>query len=420
MVAEPHDELAEKAVLGAMLDSDRAIPTAAELLQPDDFYRPAHGYVFATILDLQANQGSVTPILVSQELERWGQLRQVGGAPALFDLYQHGCPLESIAAHAQIILNKAKLRAIAAMANRLLSLAHAGTATTAEVDEILAQAEREFTKNKPPSGAISFDELINSWRSEPEARPSIRTPWPELNTMLNGGMQRGRLYTIAARPGAGKSLAALNVLIDACFWGRRSLLFSLEMGRDEVAARILARGATTPLGELLQRRLDLESTHRIDQFYNDNQGSQFYLIDRETITVEQIISEAQQLGPLDVIAVDYLQLVQPTDRRVSREQQVAHMSRMLKIAARQLDCAVVACCQLNRGNVKDNGKMRKPTISDIRESGAIEQDSDCVLLLSPVEDDPTMIDLIVGKNRQGRTGDLQLEIDGRFATLSAA
>lgn len=416
-MVEPHDELAEKAVLGTMLDSDRSIPIVSDILQPTDFYRPVHGAIFATIIDLQANQGAVTPILVSQELERRGQLRQAGGAVALFDLFQSAVPVESIAAHAQIVRDKAKLRDLAAMGNRLLTLAHSGVATSAEVDEVLAQAELEFAEHKTPSAALSFDELINTWRNEPDVRPSIRTPWPDLNTMLNGGMQRGRLYTIAARPGAGKSLGALNLLMDSAFWGRRALLFSLEMGRDEVAARILARGSSTPLGDLLQRRLDLESTHRIDQFYNENQGSQFYLIDRETITVEQIIAQAQQLGPLDVVAVDYLQLVQPTDRKVSREQQVAHMSRMLKIAARKLDCVMIAACQLNRGNIKDNGKMRKPTISDIRESGAIEQDSDCVLLLSPVEDDPTVVDMIIGKNRQGRTGELQLEMDGRFATL---
>lgn len=403
-----------------MLLSSKAINEASELLEAEDFYAPAHQSIFASIVSLAATEEAVDAVVLGHELTRRKQLRKVGGHAYLLTLVESAPIAHNVTAHARVVLDKAKLRRLAQLANEMLALSRTDAATSAEVDEVIARAEGELTQHKTASRALSFDELIDTWRNDDTIRPAIATPWPELNTLLNGGLERGRLYTIAARPGGGKSVMAMNLAMHAALYDRRAALFSIEMGRKEVAARILAWGSTTPLGDLLARRLDLESSQRMDEFQNQMKGAGFYLVDKESITVEQIVAEAKQLAPLDILAVDYLQLVQPTDRRVPREQQVAHMSRVLKIAARQLDCAVVNLCQLNRGNIKDNGRARKPLISDIRESGAVEQDSDCVLLLSPVEDDPGMVDLCVGKNRQGRTGDLQLEFNGRFAELRAA
>jgi replicative DNA helicase len=247
----------------------------------------------------------------------------------------------------------------------------------------------------------------------------IPTPWWEVNSWLNGGLAKGRLVTIGGRPSVGKSLGGLNIAAFAAENGHPAIFFSLEMSRQEVTNRILACGTDVEMSDLIRRKLEREELDRISDYANRFNDMPLWVDDREKVTVEQIAARCRTVPNLEVAVVDYLQLVTASDSRVSREQQVAHISRSLKIMARGLDIAVVVAAQLNRGPVKD-GKPRDPTIADLRESGAVEQDSDQVLLLHRPDDDEAAVRLICGKNRVGRTGSVDLHFEGRFARLSSS
>jgi replicative DNA helicase len=247
----------------------------------------------------------------------------------------------------------------------------------------------------------------------------IPTPWWEVNSWLNGGLAKGRLVTIGGRPSVGKSLGGLNIAAFAAENGHPAIFFSLEMSRQEVTNRILACGTDVEMSDLIRRKLEREELDRISDYANRFNDMPLWVDDREKVTVEQIAARCRTFPNLEVAVVDYLQLVTASDSRVSREQQVAHISRSLKIMARGLDIAVVVAAQLNRGPVKD-GKPRDPTIADLRESGAVEQDSDQVLLLHRPDDDEAAVRLICGKNRVGRTGSVDLHFEGRFARLSSS
>lgn len=399
--------------------SKKAVADVGGFLTPSDFYRPVHEHICVAIYAVTSAGEAADAITVAAELEKRGQLRKVGGAPYLHTLTSTTPTAANAEYYARIVVDKARLRRVGELGARLQQLAFLEATTTDEVNECLGKAEEFFRAvHEPDDKSAGFDDLIAGWREWQEnSATAIATPWEALNLRLNGGLERGKLYVLAARPGLGKSVGALNITSNAAAWGFRSTLFSLEMGKNEVASRLLAAGATVNLSSINLKRLDLEELHAVDNWVATNKGMPIQVVDRETITVEQIVSHCRAVGPLDVVAVDYMQLIRATDPRVSREQQVAHMSRSLKIAARELNVAMVVCAQLNRGPVRD-GKPRAPTIADLRESGAIEQDADVVLLLHNDEDDPGFVQMIIGKNRNGKTGDIVLTFEGQFARIT--
>lgn len=239
----------------------------------------------------------------------------------------------------------------------------------------------------------------------------IPTPWEPLNEILAGGLHPGRSYLIAGRPGGGKSLALTNIAAHAAENGHKGLLFSLEMGHIEIASRIIAAGANAEYGQITRRDIDAYNMAEIAEYLDRARGMPLWVCDDASISVERIREDARdamRTMQLDFIAVDYAQLLRPTDSRDNRERQIAEISRNLKILSKELDLAVVTACQLNRAPSKEK---RPPTIAELRESGALEQDSDVIILLhhSVIDDMPTgEVDLIVGKNRTGKLATVTL------------
>lgn len=413
---QPHDELAEQSLLGAMMIANQTIPHVMGRVEAADFYLPKHQWIYSAISAIFSVGGAVDPVAVGTELEKAGQFRKIGGAPYLLDLTQV-VPLASNAnRYADVVLEKAKLRRMGELGVRLQQLS---LTEGHDSSELIAQAQQYFREvDRPDSSAVSFAELVEIWQKwDEQSDDMIATPWPEVNDWLNGGLAKGRMVTIGGRPSVGKSLGGLNIASYAAQNGRTAVFFSLEMSKPEVATRVLAWGASAEMGELTRRRLTADGLAKVSRFALDNKLIPLWVDDRERITVEQIAAKCRAIPKLDVIVVDYLQLVTASDPKASREQQVAHISRSLKILARELDVAVVVAAQLNRGPVKD-GKPRDPTIADLRESGAVEQDSDQVLLLHRDADDEGVVHMICGKNRTGKTGRAQLLFEGNFARLS--
>lgn len=411
------DDVAERSLLGAMMLSPKMISHVVDFVGASDYFIPKHAEVHRAIVDMWGAGRDIDAVTVAAELESRGELARVGGAPYLLSLIQETPFAPNAGAYAEAVRQRSRLRQLHQLGIRLQLLS---TQEGHTADELIGEAQQFFTAlDRPDGGAASFPDLIESWRDwEVGSASVIPTPWWPVNDWLHGGLARGRLVTIGGRPSAGKSLMGLNLAVNAAERGHSTLLFSLEMGRQEVAARILSAGGDVDMGQIMRRRLDLESSQRIDEYADSHKSMPLLVDDRERITVEQIAAKCRSIHSLELAVIDYLQLVSPSDRSLSREQQVSHMSRSLKILSRQLDIAVVCCAQLNRGPVRD-GKPRDPTVADLRESGAVEQDSDVVLLLHrDMEDD--VLKIICGKNRSGKTGTAELQFEGRYARLTSA
>lgn len=416
----PQDLLAEQCVIGSALMSQSALNELLPVLGVADFYKPANAQIWAAITALSNAGEPVDAMTVARELEVRGELVRSGGAPYLLSCMEVTPSALNAHAYARITADKARLRRMDELGTRLKQLAHTDATTSDEVATLLGEGERLFrSQHEPASEAVGFGAMVSSWEAwQANEESYIKTPWPSLNERLNGGLQRGRLYTIGARPGVGKSVAALQIVQNAAFWGFPSTYFTLEMSKDEVTSRLIASGAAVDFGRIMRKQLHLEDRSKVDSYLSTSTSLPLQVVDLASVTVEQIVAHCRTVPDLAVVAVDYLQLLRASDSKVSREQQVSHMSRQLKIAARELNVAMVACSQLNRGSLL-NGKVRAPTLGDLRESGAIEQDSDVVLLLHSDEDDPGVLQIIIAKNRNGRMGDLAAGFEGHYQRIVA-
>ncbi|PVB19769.1 replicative DNA helicase [Mycobacteroides abscessus] len=404
----PNSEQAEQSVLGAMLLSKSAIAEVVDKIAGKDFYRPNHQLIFDTIVSMWTAGEPVDPVTVSHALDEIGQLSRVG-APYLLTLYQTCPTAANVGYYSNIIVEKSKLRKVIEAGTRLVQFGYAGEAGT-DVDEIVSRAEQEIRGlSEPSTDGVWFKDLVKELDVQAEA--TIPTPWPELNHLLNGGWMRGGLYAIGGRPGFGKSAVAMNASMFCAERDLRTLLVCMEMPRGQVMRRMAAAGAGVNLSELIRGSWDLEADRRIQNYIDTNLTMPFKLLDKTAMTVENVISHCRKDGPFDVIVVDYLQQLKASDRRDSRERQIAHMSWSLKQLALEMDAVVLAPTQLNRGPMQQNGKMRAPVLTDLRESGGIEQDCDGVILLHYPENEIDFVDFVVAKNRNGSEGSITLRFD---------
>jgi replicative DNA helicase len=418
----PQDLAAEQACLGGMLLSETAIIDATAILTAEDFYRPNNAAVFAAIVELVAAGEPVDAITTGALLQSKGVLVRVGGAPYLHTLIEMVPAASNAGFYAKIIAAKARLRRMGELGQRLQQLAYEDSASAEDVDTLIGQGEKFFrTQHRASTKADGFNDLVAAWR-EDQSREirAIPTPWKQLNEFLNGGLRRGQLAIVGGRPSEGKSNAGLNMVQHAATWGYSGLVFSVEMPKLEVTARLLAAGAGVRLAHLIQHNLDMDTETKIQKFVDDSNNVKLEVVDEERLTVEQIVSHCRSKKDLDIVFVDYLQLLAPTDSRIDRRLQIAHVSRSLKVAARELDVVMVVAAQLNRGPIDSKtGKMRSPIASDIGESGAVEQDADVVLLLNRDAKDANIVSIVIGKNRNGRKGAIEMRFQGAQARLGA-
>lgn len=301
--------------------------------------------------------------------------------------------------------------------------------TDAPYSEVLEMAHdklSDMTREESDDTILTMKSAVDSWQQrmgEPAERNRILpTPWDELNALLNGGLNPGRLYTVGARPGVGKSITGANVAQFAAQNGHPAMIFSLEMSAFEVTSRLVSSAAEVELGRIMGHNLDDWAERKIGDFLKSDTDIPLFIADKPGVTIEWIASQSRaikRLHGLEVIVVDYLQLIRPADTRVPREQQVAQMSWALKMLARDLDVAVILMAQLNRQSVSEK---RPPEASDLRESGAIEQDSDGIWLLHTVVDAHNMptgeVDVFIRKNRQGKQGTVRLASRTNYAKFS--
>lgn len=405
-----------------MMLSDKVIPQVMEVLNADDFYRPVHTTIYTVIVDLHSLGSPIDATIVGAELDRRGKLRNIGGAPYLLELIQVVPTADSAPHYARIVSEKATRRRLEVFGTRCKELAHTGDSD--DIESVVAQAEEFLREVRRPreKQATVFNDLVMDWQSWVEAGAAddiIQTPWFKVNEMLGGGLHKGRVYVFAGRPGMGKSISVLNIAeIAAGMQSRSVMIFSLEMPRYEVASRLLASGAEVSFQQVIRRNMRGDTEDRIKHYAAQHADMKLYCVDKANITVEQIVAHCRAVKGLDLVVLDYIQLVRATDRRLKRHEAIAHVSRTLKVIAKELNVAVAVAAQLNRQNVDPKtGKARVPVLTDLGESGAIEADADAVLFLHRPDEDDGTVDIVVAKNRSGLTGIVPLIFIGQQARL---
>ncbi|MGJ5826631.1 replicative DNA helicase [Streptomyces ossamyceticus] len=425
----PQDLDAEQSVLGGMLLSKDAIADVVELLKGADFYKPAHETIYQAILDVYAKGEPADPITIAAELTKRGEITKVGGASYLHTLVQTVPTAANAEYYAEIVHERAVLRRLVEAGTRITQM---GYAADDDVDEIVNRAQAEIfavTEQRTTEDYLPLGDIMEGALDEIEAIGSrsgemtgVPTGFTDLDQLTNG-LHPGQMIIIAARPAMGKSTLALDFARAASIKNNLpSVIFSLEMGRNEIAMRLLSAEARVALHHMRSGTMTDEDWTRLARRMPDVSAAPLYIDDSPNLSMMEIRAKCRRLkqrNDLKLVIIDYLQLMQSGKRSESRQQEVSDMSRNLKLLAKELELPVIALSQLNRGPEQRTDK--KPMVSDLRESGSIEQDADMVILLHREDayekESPRAgeADIIVGKHRNGPTATITVAFQGHYS-----
>jgi replicative DNA helicase len=426
----PQDVLAEQSVLGGMLLSKDAISEVVEILRERDFYRPAHELIYDAILDLYSRGEPADPVTVSAELTKRGDLTRAGGAPYLHTLISSVPTAANASYYAKIIRERAIMRRLVEAGTKIVQL---GYTIEGEVDEAVNQAQAEVhavTERRAAEDYIQLSELLPAAFDEIEKISSgvvgegVKTGFKDLDALTHG-FHPGNMIVLAARPAVGKSTLGLDIARYASIHkGDTSVIFSLEMSRSEITMRMLSAEARVPLNNIRSGALSDEEWARMARRMGEISEAPLFIDDSPNLSLMEIRAKARRLKQrhnLKLIVIDYLQLMTSGKRVENRQQEVSEFSRQLKLLAKELNVPVVAISQLNRSPEQRSDK--KPMLSDLRESGSIEQDADVVILLhrDDLYDQQARsgeADLIVAKHRNGPTRTITVSAQLHFARFT--
>jgi replicative DNA helicase len=418
-----HDDDAERIVLGALMTDPRIVDDVlASGITAEDFYEPRHEIIFAAILDASRASEPHTATEVAQRLSM-DDLRRAGGATYLLELISAVPTAANGPYQARKVVSFARLRFAQQVATRLGEMAEHANAD--DVDAVVEAMRAEFderTANRTRGDLVSFGDLLTAAMDRWETTDDtvLPTGWLDLDECLNGGLRPGHLCVIGARPAVGKSVAASGLAAHAASRGVGTLFVSLEMPRGEVVDRVAANVGQIDLSHITRRDLDDLDWQRAARVMQTASAWPLYVDDRSGNTVTNIRARARDLHRakgLGLVVVDYLQIVRPHDRRSSREQQVSEIAKGLRAIGRELSVPVVALAQVNREAAKSG---ERPTMAQLRESGAIEADADEVILLHRDDkESPGEIEFNIEKNRHGRTGKVTLAWAPHYARIAS-
>lgn len=418
----PQNIEAELNVLGAILLDNEVLHDVVQLLKPEDFYRDNHQVIYRVIRDLYDQGRPVDFIILTEELTRRDQLEAVGGHETVLNIVGGTAHSANALYHARIVRDKAIGRQLIQISNETLRDAFSNNFTA---DELIEAAERrvfQIAEDQATGETVEIRDVVAAAMERITARAESRHPVTGVGTGyfdlddMTGGFQATQLVILAARPSMGKTALALNICEYVVLELKKAVLFvSLEMGQLELAERLLCARSRVE-GDKIRKGQNLRGHDIVllGKAYDELQAAPLFIDDTPSRTVLQIMANARRLKlrhDIGMIVVDYIQLIDSEDSRDSRQEQIAKISRRLKTLARELDVPVVALSQLNRG--VENREDRRPRMADLRESGAIEQDADLVLLLHRPEyydpnDQPGIAEVIVAKNRNGATGSAKM------------
>ncbi|MDR5699325.1 replicative DNA helicase [Agromyces aerolatus] len=428
----PHDLLAEQSALGGMMLSKDAVADVIETVRGVDFYVPKHEVVFNAILTLYSHGEPTDVIAVTDELTKSGELQRAGGVEYLHTLTSLVPTAANAGYYASIVAERALLRRLVEAGTRIVQMGYAGEG---EVTELVNNAQAEIygvTGSVETEDYVPLTEAVTQAIDEIEAAKhtdgkmvGVPTGFHDLDDLTNG-FHPGQMIIVAARPAMGKSTLALDFARAASIHADLpTIVFSLEMGKAEIAMRLLSAEASVPLQNMRKGTVDGRDWTTIASTRGRINDAPLYLDDSPNMTLVEIRAKCRRLKQrvgLKMVIIDYLQLMTSGKRVESRQQEVSEFSRALKLLAKELQVPVIALSQLNRGPEQRADKM--PALSDLRESGSIEQDADMVILLhreSAYERDSPRAgeaDLIVAKHRNGPTRTITVAFHGHFSRFA--
>ena len=414
----PNSQEAEKAVLGSILLRNELLEEC--VLQADDFYYPQNATIFTHFKKLYYRKMAIDPITLNKSILEDGEDESSGGISYYTSLADEVVTTAHFDYYQKIVLNTAILRRLLVAGQEMIESIYSGKSDVSEIIQALnnriESAESRETNIEDITVESAFSEALKliDKRIKSEGKlTGLSTGYYDLDDRL-GGLQSGDLIILAARPSMGKTALALNIAEKAALMKKRVLFVSLEMSKAQLATRLLSSQSRISQfdirrGYLTDRQLAV-ITQKADRF----SALPLFLDDSSALSIFELTARARRLARklkgLDLLIVDYIQLMKPSNSRMSREQQISQMSRNLKHLARELNCPVIALSQLNRS--LENRVDKKPKLSDLRESGAIEQDADVVLFLYRQgyyeNTDDGLTNVIIAKHRNGPTGVIDL------------
>ncbi len=426
----PQNREAERGVLGGILRDPDTLPTVQQHIITDNFYFDAHQKIYQALCDLATDAQPIDLVLLYERLRKNKQLEDVGGQAYLVELWEAVPTGANAEYHAKLVKDTAMVRGLIHASNEILRDAYDRTQS---VDELVAQAERKIME-VAKQGMVgetavlstvvkeAFDRLDSRIGQDNLAISGLPSGYVDLDNMT-AGLHNTELVIIAARPSVGKTAFALNmvrnIITEGAMTGQSPVVmfFSLEMARIELAERLLCCQSRVPSHNVRKGHLNSDDLQKLMDAGDILRRCRLYIDDTPSRTMIQIAASARRLqkkherdGGLKLIVIDYLQLIEPENRRDPRQEQVAQISRRLKFLARELHIPVIALAQVNRAS--EDRQDHKPRLSDLRESGSIEQDADtCMMLHRPGKFDgqeDNVLEVIIAKQRNGPTGEITL------------
>lgn len=431
----PHSASAEQAVIGSMLIDTRCIPDVIERLKGAEFYIQQNRDIFETIYAMFSYGQTIDPITVLDQMKTRGVFRETSTA-YIAELMRVTPTAANVLEYAAIVNDRALLRNLATAADEINTLVYEGTG---EAENMLEAAERKIyalRQGRVVGGLVPISTVVQTVYSNLSEAASSGQKIPGLSTGLNDldryilGLNKGELILIAARPGMGKTSIALNIAMNvAKKSGKTVAVFSLEMSREQLVSRLLAGEGLVPSQNLLTGQLNSDEWKRIAAAAQVLSATDMRIDDNPMLSVSDMNAQCRRISNLGLVVIDYLQLMQSAggDSRKyageNRQQVVSDISRMLKIMAKELNVPVICLSQLSRAS--EGRPNKRPMLSDLRESGAIEQDADVVIGLyregyyNAECEEPNVSEAIVLKNRKGQTGTVKLAWLAEYTTFAA-
>ena len=430
----PHNTEAEQATLGSMLMDARCIPQVVEALKPDDFYLRQNREIFETIYSMFSLSQTVDPVTVLDQMKVNGVYDENTSRNYLFQLMEITPTAANVKEYISIVRDKSLLRRVAQAADEVTGMIQAGEGTGAQVLECAEQKIYAIRQGRSARGLEHISLTIQNVYDRLGELAASGSEFPGMSTGLSDldrritGLNPSDLVILAARPGMGKTSMALNMALHAGkASGKAVVIFSLEMSKEQLAMRLISSECFVDNKKLLTGQgLTMEDWKRIGAASAALSKTRILLDDNPSLTVADMNAACRRVDGLGLVVVDYLQLMQSSGGRAyageNRQQAVADISRAMKIMAKELRVPVLCLSQLSRSNEKD-GKVRTPRLSDLRESGAIEQDADIVMFLHREDyydentENRNIASCIIAKNRHGETGTLELQWLPEFTTF---
>lgn len=418
----PHSIEAEESILGSMIIDKTAINTAVEIIRPEDFYKELNGEIFQAISDLFNKNEPVDLITLQEELRRRDSLERVGGVSYLANLSGGVATTANTEYYCKIVDEKSTLRKLIRSSND--TIAHAYD-DNEEVATIIEQAEKnifDITQGSQREGFSPIDEvLLDSFAKIEEMAANkggltgLTTGFLDIDMKLSG-LQKSDLILLAARPSMGKTALGINIATNSALKaGAKAAIFSLEMSKEQLVQRMIAGTAHVDLQKIISGRLNEDEWLKIINSMGPLSKAEVYIDDTAGISLMEMKAKCRRLkieSGLDLVVIDYLQLMEMEGRTENRQQEISSISRGLKALAKEIDCPVIALSQLSRA--PELRTDHRPILSDLRESGAIEQDADVVMFLyrddyyNEDSEKKNIGELIIAKHRNGPTGTLEL------------